>query len=395
MQTGKKRLVRGSMIVGLVFVVACFIIIGTVQSWRYTEAGRVPPKTAVILHAVDEQLLPQALSTPSFLATPTAPTITRIDTEMATSDGGSIPLRIYKPIAAGPHPVIVYYHGGAFMEGYGNIESHDNVIRSLAGRTQAIVVAPGYRLAPEFEYPTAFNDSYETVKWLNQEADLLDADVSQLAVAGDSAGGNLAAAVSYRAKSEEGPFIKSQVLLYPLTTFLDSEFASRDLYSSGYYFLSRGVMERSRQTYAPIEEDWSSPFTSPLLTEDLSDMPDTLVLTAEFDPLRDEGEAYAKRLFEAGNQVTAVRYDGVMHGFVSFYEVMERGNDGMRQMASYLNQSFSSTGQETYNKEGFELSVLQTQDSWRDELEAYAMGAYLIGRHIERRISDIFLQNEA
>lgn len=174
------------------------------------------------------------------------------------------------------------------MEGYGNIESHDNVIRSLAGRTQAIVVAPGYRLAPEFEYPTAFNDSYETVKWVEQEADLLDADVSQLAVAGDSAGGNLAAAVSYRAKSEEGPFIKSQVLLYPLTTFLDSEFASRDLYSSGYYFLSRGVMERSRQTYAPIEEDWSSPFTSPLLTEDLSDMPDTLVLTAEFDPLRDE-----------------------------------------------------------------------------------------------------------
>lgn len=88
---------------------------------------------------------------------------------MATSDGGSIPLRIYKPIAAGPHPVIVYYHGGAFMEGYGNIESHDNVIRSLAGRTQAIVVAPGYRLAPEFEYPTAFNDSYETVKWLNKK----------------------------------------------------------------------------------------------------------------------------------------------------------------------------------------------------------------------------------
>lgn len=390
----KKRLARASMVFGLAVVLLSLIVIGTVQSWRYTEAGQVPPKTAVILHAVDEQLLPQGLSTPSFLASPTAPTITRVDTEMETSDGESIPLRIYKPIAEGPHPVIIYYHGGAFMEGYGNIESHDNVIRSLAGRTQAVVVAPGYRLAPQYEFPTALNDSYETLDWVKREAEALDADVNRVAVAGDSAGGNLAASVSYRAKNEQGPEITSQVLLYPLTTFLDSEFASRDMYSSGYYFLSRGVMERSRETYAPIEEDWNSPFTSPLLAEDLSGMPDTLILTAEFDPLRDEGEAYAKRLFEAGNNVTAVRYDGVMHGFISFYEVMERGNEGMREMASYFNHSFSPDEEEPFNKEGFELSELHSQDSWRDELEAYAMGAYLIGRHIERRVSTIFLQDE-
>ncbi len=141
-------------------------------------------------------------------------------------------------------------------------------------------------MAPEHVFPTAVNDSYETLEWVVTESEQLDANVEKIAVAGDSAGGNLAAAVALKAKQLNGPEITSTALLYPLTTFEDIELNSRDRFSSGYYFLSRSVMERAREIYTPNKLDWLSPYSSPLRTEDLSNMPDTLIITGEFDPLR-------------------------------------------------------------------------------------------------------------
>ncbi|WP_078395336.1 alpha/beta hydrolase [Shouchella patagoniensis] len=376
-------LVRISMSGLLVLVLVSLLSIFFVQSLRYTEAGKVPPKTAVMLHAVNKQLLPEGLKTPSFLASKAPPTIQQLEMIMDTKDGDTIPIRVYKPVADGPHPVIVYFHGGAFMEGFGNIETHDNIIRSLAARTKAIVVAPGYRLAPEHVFPTAVNDNYETLEWVVESSEQLDADVERIAVAGDSAGGNLAAAVALKTKQLDGPKIESMALLYPLTTFEDIELNSRDRYSSGYYFLSRSVMERAREVYTPNKMDWHSPYSSPLLAEDLSDLPDTLVITGEFDPLRDEGEAFAHRLHEAGVYTEAVRFNGVMHGFISFYEVMGRGEEGMQLVSDFMRRASSDNALTTDEAQMFKVNIRQEQDTWRDEVEAYIMGVYLISRHIQ------------
>lgn len=368
----------------LVLIVILLIAMVVIQSWRYTEAGKVPLKTGVILHAVNEQLLPEGLSTPSFFVRPVAPTIERQDRLMETSDGEEIAVRTYSPVQAGPHPVIVYYHGGAFMEGYGNIETHDNILRALANRTNAIIVAPNYRVAPSYHFPTALNDSFETLEWVMNHASELDANMDQVAVVGDSAGGNLAASVIMKAK-ESNLSVHSGVFLYPLTTFEDLPFASRDLYSSGYYFLSRSVMEKARSAYTPNEEDWLNPLVSPLLMDDLRGFPDSLVATAEFDPLRDEGEAFAERLYDAGNNVEAVRFKGMMHGFVSFYEVMGRADYALQYVSDFLKASFN--GSRGFVSQPFQVVEMDEGDTLQDEVEAYGMGMYLLWQKLTRLVS--------
>ncbi|MED4127170.1 alpha/beta hydrolase [Shouchella miscanthi] len=365
----------------LVVVVLLLVVMIIAQTWRYTEAGKVPLKTGVILHAVNEQLLPEGLSTPSFFVNPVAPTIKRVDHILETSDGEHIAMRLYTPTQPGPHPVILYFHGGAFMEGYGNIDTHDNILRALANRTNAIIVAPNYRLAPNYSFPTAINDSFDALEWVFEEAVELEVDREKVAVAGDSAGGNIAAAVVMKA-NEAGYSLTSGAFLYPLTTFEDVSFPSRDSYSSGYYFLSRSVMERARDAYTPNEEDWINPYVSPLLSEELSEFPESLVITAEFDPLRDEGEAFAEQLYHAGNLVEAVRFNGTMHGFLSFYEVMGRADYALSYVARFLNNSFE--GNETTQKQPFYVKKEDKGDSFQDEVEAYGMSMYLLWQKMVR-----------
>ncbi|GIN11086.1 lipase/esterase [Shouchella clausii] len=379
MERFSKSVIKGVAFLALAVVTISLISIFFVQSWRYTEAGKVPPKTAVLLHAVNNRLLPEGkLEAPALLAVKAPPTIEHHRVTIPTRDGGDIPATVYQPIAAGPHPIIVYYHGGAFLEGYGDLDTHDNIIRSLAARTGAIVVAPAYRLAPTYAFPTAVNDSYDALTWVYENADVLDGDGDRLAVAGDSAGGNLAAAVAIMSGEEGGPALSGQALLYPLATFEDAEFPSRDMYASGFYFLSRAVMEMAQQSYAPNEADWASPYTSPLNAEDVSMMPSTLVITGEFDPLRDEGEALAKRLYNEGIYVQAQRFNGVMHGFISFYEVMERGDKGLHSAAAFLKEALNEKLPEPQNSQPFAVEVIDGRDSWRDEAEAYVIGVYVL-----------------
>ncbi|BAB05967.1 alpha/beta hydrolase [Halalkalibacterium halodurans] len=370
-----------TVLLAIVSAIVGFMIISItfVEYWSHTEAGKVPPKTAVLLHAIHHNLVTPDMRPPKFLTQSNGHS--RFKTELIqipVSDGASIPARVYQPKASGPHPIILYYHGGAFLEGYGDINTHDNIVRALAVRTGSIVVAVGYRVAPGHPFPTAIEDSYDALDWISKNAELFNGDPANVAVVGDSAGGNIATVVSLMARDREGPEISAQVLLYPLTTFQDVAFPSRDHYDSGYYLLSRAVMVQAREKYTPQQESWLNPYTSPL-NADLEGVPPAFVVTAEFDPLRDEGEMYAQSLADAGVPVQAIRYNGVMHGFVSFYEVMERGDDALHQASMFLKKSFY----DDMDAKPYELvidDVPSAQVAIKDRLEAYAIGGFLIGK---------------
>ncbi|MCM3409442.1 alpha/beta hydrolase [Metabacillus litoralis] len=382
----KKRL-RKIFLSFVVFLLLCCIgVIGAVEYWSHTEAGKVPAKTAVLLHAVDQRLVTSDMKAPKIFSSSGSPSYTRTTTSIPMSDGEKIPIRIYQPKKGGPHPIIIYYHGGAFLEGYGNINTHDNIVRALAAKTQNVVISVGYRLAPTHPFPTATEDSYEALLWAVKHASSFNGDPSKIAVAGDSAGGNLATVVTMMARDRNGPSITSQALFYPLTTFQDVAFSSRSLYDSGYYLISRSVMEKARKNYTPEENMWSNPYTSPLEAQNLHDLPPAFIITAEFDPLRDEGEAYGKVLAENGTPVNAVRYNGVMHGFVSFYEVMNRGKDALDEASAYLTESF----QQQPKYQAYQLDIYDNQpalESLQDRGEAYAIGGYLLGKQAISKLS--------
>ncbi|WP_100398638.1 alpha/beta hydrolase [Bacillus sp. FJAT-44742] len=360
-------------------------LILSVQLWSSTDQGKLPSKTAVILHAVNNNLIPLDIEAPAFLASTGSSNpevvMLRENYETEVSDGHSIDLRVYRYSNVEEAPIILYYHGGAFLEGYGSIDTHENVMRGLAARTGAIVIGVGYRVAPEHIFPAAVEDSYDALLWAYDHAEELGGDPSQLAVIGDSAGGNLAAVVTMMAKDREGPEIAAQILYYPLTTFRDVEFASRTAYDSGYYLLSRQVMLKARDAYTPEEDMWYNPYTSPLEAKDIDGLPPAFIVTAEFDPLRDEGELYGKKLHENGIPVETVRYRGVMHGFVSFYEVMRSGEMAMNHSVRFLGEAFAGEVNEV--PEEFEIAVEQPPQGIariKEEAEAYAIAAFLIGR---------------
>lgn len=355
------------------------IIYFSVEQWSSTAEGKLPAKTAVLLHAVNSNIVTPDIKVPKFLTPSSGSSIIRENIKIPVSDGEEINARVYRPNREGPFPIVLYYHGGAFMEGYGNIDTHDNIVRALSARTQSVVVAVGYRVAPAHVFPTAIEDSYDALVWINNHADDFNGDPTRMAVAGDSAGGNIATVVAAMARDREGPALTAQILYYPLTTFQDVMLPSRSIYDSGYYLLSRRVMYLARDKYTPEEEMWSSPYTSPLDAEDLSGLPPALIITAEFDPLRDEGEVYGKRLKEAGVPVQALRYNGVMHGFVSFYEVMNRGNHGLNQSATFLRKAFHTEAD--FPAYTFEVIDIPNQkEKWREQMEAYAIAGFLLGK---------------
>ncbi|MBB5173661.1 alpha/beta hydrolase [Texcoconibacillus texcoconensis] len=370
--------------VGSLLVAAMFIVIAlAVHIWQTTDEGKLPAKTAVILHAVNNNLvsLDIDIQPPQFLSRSSGggnPLLVE-ERYVPVKDDGQIPVRMYRPQGEGPFPVILYYHGGAFMEGYGNIETHDNIVRSLAARTQSVVISVGYRLAPDYVFPTAVEDSYAALLWAKEHAEDFQGDPSSIAVAGDSAGGNLATVTAMMSRDRNGPDLTAQVLFYPLTTFRDIELESREIYDSGYYFLSRQVMYLARDLYTPNEMMRSNPYTSPLHADDLSGLPPALVITAEFDPLRDEGEKYAQKLADDEVPVQATRYRGVMHGFISLYEIMQSGRYGLQEASAFLRQAQEGEIEQM----PYQLQVRQPpqgMDRAREQAEAFAIAAYLLGR---------------
>ena len=239
-----------------------------------------------------------------------APAMARVEEHMLERDGGSVGLRVLVPIEP-PAGVIVYYHGGGWV--IGSIDEHDTMARKLAERTSCAVVLVGYRLAPEHRYPVAVDDAYAGLQWTAAHLREIAGSEVPLFVAGDSAGGNLSAVVAVRARDRQGPEIALQILVYPVT---DADF-ERPSYvdPENALLLTREGMIWFWDHYAPDPARRAEPDASPLQTADLSGLPPAVVLTAEYDVLRDEGEAYAQRLADAGVPVDLRRYPGQMHGF--------------------------------------------------------------------------------
>jgi acetyl esterase len=260
-----------------------------------------------------------------------------VDDRMIPGPDGAIPIRIYTPDmapdSAGSRPGLVYFHGGGWV--VCNLETHDVICRALARRSGAVVVAVDYRLAPEYKFPAAVVDAYAATCWVAEHAAELGIDPGRLAVGGDSAGGNLAAVVSIQSRDEGYPKIALQVLVYPVTDLSTFDTPSYAEFAVG-YGLTAAQMEWFRGHYLARQEDARSCHASPLLAHDLRGLPPALILTAECDPLRDEGEAYAKRLDDAGVPVRCTRYKSMIHPFFSLLGGVKQAHEAMAEFASAI-----------------------------------------------------------
>jgi len=248
---------------------------------------------------------------------------------------GAIPTRFYEPPDMGleNRPLIVYFHGGGWT--IGDLDTCDSVCRFLAANTPAAVLSIGYRLAPEHPFPAAVEDALAAYRWaVDNSHSRLGVDPRRIAVAGDSAGGNLAAAVSLLARDEDGPSPAMQALIYPVTDAVGGQ-RSRDVFASG-FLLTRADMDWFESHYLPPGVDHADSRVSVLRAGDLSSLPPAYVATAGFDPLRDEGEAYAARMQEAGVTVALRRHPDLIHGFANMTAVSRTAHAAMLELAGAL-----------------------------------------------------------
>ena len=262
-----------------------------------------------------------------------------VDTEDSAAPGpaGDIPVRIYRPKGAGPGlPVLVYYHGGGWV--IGDLDTHDYAARELCAGAGCLVVAVDYRLAPGAQFPAAVDDSWAALQWVAANAESLGGDPSRIAVGGDSAGGNLSAVMSLLARDAGGPKLAFQLLIYPAVD-MDFSRPSIDENADG-YVLTKDHMIWFRAHYLRSDADRADFRASPLLAPDHSGLPPALVITAEFDPLRDEGRDYAEKLQAAGVPTTLSNYEGQVHVFFQLSPILNGGRKAVDEACAALRQAF-------------------------------------------------------
>jgi acetyl esterase/lipase len=272
---------------------------------------------------------------------PPGPDMAEIREQRVQASGGFVPVRVFVPEGQ-PRAVIVYYHGGGWV--IGSVEDYDATTRLLAQRTGSVVVSVDYRLAPEYRFPVAVDDSWAALLWANERIEELAGARVPLIIAGDSAGGNLAAIMAQRAKAAassgaDSPAIALQVLVYPVTD-CDLDTTSY-LDPANQLLLSRDSMVWFWDHYAPVPEARVHPDASPLRQVDLKDLPPAVVLTAEHDPLRDEGELYATRLVQAGVLVRHQRFEGQMHGFFTMNHVLPGADVAMDYVTAAIDNQLA------------------------------------------------------
>lgn len=264
------------------------------------------------------------------LTDPTDVPIGKVENMSFDGPGGEVPVRIYTPVAGGARRCLVFFHGGGFV--IGDLDSHDALCRQIANESGCKVVAVDYRLAPEHKFPAAVEDAWAAVKWVEENAGDLGIDANHLAVAGDSAGGNLATVVSQMAaRAKGGPSICFQLLIYPGTR-VNSDTQSMADFAEG-YFLERRTLEWFKDCYVPEGHDHSDPRLSPMLADDLSGLPPALIITAGYDPLKDEGRAYADRLSASGVDVTYKDYPDMIHGFFNMTALSADAKEAVKDAA--------------------------------------------------------------
>lgn len=251
---------------------------------------------------------------------------------------GDIPVRVYRPSTGGPLPLLVYFFGGGWT--LGSIDTSDGICRSLANSAGCLVVTAGYRLAPEHRFPAAVDDCYAATAWIASHATDFGADPARIAVGGDSAGGNLAAAVALLARDRGGPRLAGQLLVYPNTDYLSDTESMRD--NGDPWLFNHHSVAWYWQHYLGTPDDGRNPLASPLRADDLGGLPPALVVTAEYDPLRDQGEEYGHRLADAGVPAVVSRYPGTVHGFFAMAGTVDAGRAAIAEAAGALRGWFGS-----------------------------------------------------
>lgn len=263
--------------------------------------------------------------------------VARIDDRTVPGPGGPITIRLYHPDPENALPGLVFFHGGGGV--IGSIDSHDHIARALAARGRCAVVSVGYRLAPENPFPAGVEDAFAATRWVAGNAEDLGVDPTRLAVGGDSAGGHLAAVTTLRARDEGGPPLRFQLLIYPsVNAVWDPDELDPALETPIY---NKRMKLWFRECCLPGEGDAFHPWASPMRAESLAGLPPALVITAEVDLLRDDGEEYARRLREAGVKVTAKRYDGMPHGFMQFPGMVGAARGALDEVAEALRKALS------------------------------------------------------
>ena len=252
-------------------------------------------------------------------------------------EGGEITVRLYAPAGVGPHPVLVFYHGGGWV--IGDLYTHDGICRSIVNAAGCAVASVDYRLAPEFKYPVPVEDSYAGLLWVVANATRLGLDSARIAVGGDSAGGNLAAVMALLARDRRGPRILLQVLVYPVT---NHDFGAKSYVENATgYLLTTEDMRWFWRHYLSREEQGQEVTASPMRAKSLADLPPALVMTAGCDPLRDEGDAYAARLRDSGVPVTVTQYPGMFHGFMRMTRILDQARAGLDEVATALRKALA------------------------------------------------------
>jgi acetyl esterase len=260
------------------------------------------------------------------------PQVARVENRAIPGPAQPIPLRVYWPVLGERLPALMFFHGGGFV--ICDLDSHDKQCRALANASGCVVIAVDYRLAPEHKFPAAPEDAYAATRYVAEHAAEFGVDPDRIAVGGDSAGGNLATVVALMARDRGGPSVKFQLMVYPLVDF-DDESPSMREYARD-HFLTRDSMDWFRAQYLATAADAKLPYASPMNAPDLSGLPAALIITAGLDPLRDQGEAYARKLQAAGVPVELKRYEGMIHVFINLGGIVDAGREAIADAGSAL-----------------------------------------------------------
>ncbi|TWT01538.1 alpha/beta hydrolase [Planomicrobium sp. CPCC 101079] len=285
-----------------------------------------------------DQITPEAMrrSEASQLAAQPKEPVEKVEDRTIPLAGRSLPIRVYTPKGEAPYPALVFYHGGGWV--LGSIESHDAICRELANLASCVVISVEYRLAPEHKFPAAVDDAYESLEWIASHAADFEIDPGRIAVGGDSAGGNLATVACLIAKERKGPNIVHQLLLYP-SAGPAADYPSMAENAKG-YLLTGEMMGWFQTHYLQGDEDRAHPYLSPILSENLEGLPPATILTAQYDPLRDVGIAYAEKLQAQGVKVFHKNYADLIHGFANFSGFVPEARQAVADGAEELKKSF-------------------------------------------------------